>query len=173
LIVQPTPRFVFELVARDRPIISHVKRGRACVKLTAPRSPHSAFSLTQHPACQCSRPDMVVQNRPAKIRPVRTLIGIVIFFPRKLRRNAHLTWRGANLSHGGRGESTRASPVFAFARVHAANNLVGFLPSSPVALIRRLIHPWTVSSATCQTSTFRRTFKTVSYRQLAGSGTFV
>jgi hypothetical protein len=45
-IVQPIPRFAFELVVRDYPSISHVKRRKACAKRPAPRSPHQASSLT-------------------------------------------------------------------------------------------------------------------------------
>jgi hypothetical protein len=52
-------------------------------------------------------------------------------------------------SHGERGESTRAAPVYAFACLHAPNIHVGFASSLPVGLMRRLIHPWTVFPATC------------------------
>jgi hypothetical protein len=57
--------------------------------------------------------------------------------------------------------------------LHAPNSLVGFASSSPVALMRRLIRRWTVFPATCQNSTLRSTFGAASYRQLAGSGTFL
>jgi hypothetical protein len=39
--------------------------------------------------------------------------------------------------------------------------------------MRRPIRPWTVFPATLQSSTFRITFGTTSYRQLAGSGTLL
>jgi hypothetical protein len=66
----------------------------------------------------------------------------MVFFSPRQRRNAHPSQRGANLSNGERRESTREAPVYAFACIHAPNNLVGFASSSPVALMRRLIRPF-------------------------------
>jgi hypothetical protein len=68
------------------------------------------------------------------------------------------TWRGAYFSHCERGESTRAAPVYTFACLLAPNSHDGFASSSPVALMRRLIRPWTVFPATCQNGTLRSIF---------------
>jgi hypothetical protein len=72
-----------------------------------------------------------------------------------------------------RRKSTRAASDYALACLHAPNTHVGFASSSPVAIMRRLIRPWTVFPATCQNITLRSIFGTASYRQLAGSGTFL
>jgi hypothetical protein len=59
------------------------------------------------------------------------------------------------------GESIRVALIYAFACLHALHNHVGFAPSSPVALMRRLVRPWTVFPSASQTSTFRSIFGTI------------
>jgi hypothetical protein len=71
-----------------------------------------------------------------------------------------------------KGGVNTSSARLCFCGLHAPNIHVGFASSSQVAPMRRLIHPWTVFPATCQSSILRSTFGTASYRQLAGSGTF-
>jgi hypothetical protein len=92
-IVHSTPRFGLKLVVRECPTISHVNMRRVCLKRLAPRSPHPTFSPSPPSAYQCSRPDHVL-NRPAKYRPARTKISIVIVFPKA----TPVTWLSEDLT---------------------------------------------------------------------------
>jgi hypothetical protein len=111
-------------------------------------------------------------NPTREVRPARTLICNILIFPEATQQRSPNLARSLTSPRRKR-ESRRASPVYAFACLHAPNSFVGFASSSPVALMRRLIRPWTVFPAICQIHTLRNKFATASYRQLAGSGTFM